>query len=207
MQELQQNKRSLLESPHKGVDAAENPLARLWRQILRDLGMEPYRWQQLMDRFLKNPRNGIPSTSRDQSSARGNLNKELFKTRLTFPTMMRGLALLDPRKIRFEVHMTWNNGKTTVHGVDVLTRRSVLEHGQAHIDAMPDEIDDMLQTGHVAQNLQIEAPPEQPDLPPLPQEFLDRFSDQVQLELKEDAQSSDAPPWLTPEEADPRKHR
>ncbi len=202
MQEPTQNRKSLLESSDKGISSAKNPLALLFRQILRDLKMQPYRWNQLMDRFLSNPRNGIPDSSRDRASARGNLNKELFKERLTFGTLLRGLALLDPRKVRFELHCTWTNGKTTIHGVDVLTRRHTVGSDQA-IDAMPDEIDELLQTGSLARDVAvIEAPAPEMQVPQPKLEFTELPVLPANLKVpnyKTQSTDADTPPWKVPE--------
>lgn len=197
MQELNHNRRTLLESADKGTGTAKNPLALLFRLILRDLRMQPYRWNQLMDRFLSNPRNGIADNPRDRSSARGNLNKELFKDKLTFGTIMRGLALLDPTKVRFEIHCTWKNAKTTIHGVDVLTRRRTDE--LEGIDAMPDDVDDLLQTGSLAPSAQVvsvaepvTAPAQSlnfKELPVLPAGL------QVPQFQSKPVDSNDPPPW------------
>ncbi|MDH2154268.1 hypothetical protein [Stenotrophomonas sp. GD03657] len=201
MQEPTQNRKSLLESNDKGISSAKNPLALLFRQVLRDLKMQPYRWNQLMDRFLTNPRNGIPDSSRDRASARGNLNKELFKDKLTFGTLFRGLALLDPRKVRFELHCTWTNGKTTIHGVDVLTRRHTVGNGPA-IDAMPDEIDELLQTGGLNRDVTvIEAPAPETQVPQAKLDFVELpvLPSNLRVPNYQSQTDDDTPPWKAPE--------
>lgn len=198
MQPSNQNKRSLLESRDKGVDTAQNPPARLWRLLLKQLNMHPWRWTQLLDQYLANPRNGIPNNPRDRSSARGNLNKELFKPKLTFTTLLRGLTLLSPRKVKFELHCTWDNGATTVTSVDVMVRRM----GESAVNAMPDDIDEMLGTGSVDPSAVIQTPPDTPttvmeassnpfanlQLPPLP----------VPGQFQPNATGDDNPPWQEP---------
>lgn len=113
---------NLLNSEDKGVDEATGTLSRLFRQILFDVNITPMRWNKLMQAYLSNPRNGVPQHGRDRSTARGNLNKELRKPSMTWNNFRRGLVFLGPIKIRFEVHLTWANKKTTVHGVTMSDR-------------------------------------------------------------------------------------
>lgn len=117
---------NLLQTDDKGVSEATGILSRLFRQILLDVGITPMRWQKLMRRYLTDPHNGVPNRGRDRSTHRGNLNRELRKSNMTWNNFKRGLMFLAPVKIRFEVHLTWENRKTTVHGID-LTARTVRE--------------------------------------------------------------------------------
>lgn len=145
MYDQNHNKRDLMEDPEKGVSQATNPLAKLWRLMLRELKVNPWRWKQLMELHVEDPRSGVPSTPKDRSSARGNLNKELRKPKITWGTFVKGVLLLNPVKVRFETHMTWSNGKTTVHGVDVLGRA---QRGDSmnEVSAMIDQFDEILGT-------------------------------------------------------------
>ena len=143
---MHDKKRDILESLDKGVDQAKHPLASLLRIVLRDLRINPYRWAQLMDNYLSDPRNGIPQTPKDRSSERGNLNKELRKPKITFNTLMKGLRLLNPVSVRLELHLRWHTDRVTVHGLDVLMRtRREAPDGQV-VSALYDHFDHMLGT-------------------------------------------------------------
>lgn len=70
-----------------------------------------------MIKYLDDPRNGIP---RDlKSSARGNLNKELVRDKITWKVFRKALRFLGPSFIRFEIHFRWSDGTTSVHGVNL----------------------------------------------------------------------------------------
>lgn len=117
----------MLKSDDKGVSEAKGALSILFRQILLDINLSTIQWNSLMVDYLKNPRNGIPPNGRDRSTARGNLNKELRRPSMTWRNFMRGLAFLNPVKIKFEIHLTWRNKETTIHSLSLKTNRYVEE--------------------------------------------------------------------------------
>lgn len=123
--------RSLLADPAKGVDQAEGVLSRLFRQILADNKVGSYAWNNLMERYLDDPRNGIPKNGKDRSSARGNLGKELYRSSMTWKVFRKGLQFLGARRVKFTVECEWSNRRKTVHSVN-------LDLGTSH----PDEEDD-----------------------------------------------------------------
>lgn len=112
----------LLNSQDKGASEATGVLSKLFRRILFDIGMRPMTWDRKMEEYLNSPRNGGSRNSRKRSSDRGNLNKELRKADMTWANFLKGIAFLNPIKIRFEVHCTWENKKTTIHGINVKSR-------------------------------------------------------------------------------------
>lgn len=109
-------KYDILAERDKGVGQARNVLARLFRQILRDLNIKHSDWHHLMLRYLNDPRNKIPPNGKDKSSARGNLNKELRRNRMTWKVFFdKAIPFLNPKKVRFIMEMEWQNGRTTRH--------------------------------------------------------------------------------------------
>ncbi len=114
--------RNILTEKDKGVPEARGVLAFLFRKILFDMNISPGRWSQMMNDYLDDPWNQVPRNSKDRSSIRGNLNKELFRTRMTWKVFEKGLRFLGPLSIRFEIHLRWPAGRTSVHHVDVELR-------------------------------------------------------------------------------------
>lgn len=139
-----QKKRDILDSQDKGISAAENPPAKLFRQILYDLQIHHYKWAHLLRIYLADPRNNAGRTGPELCSARGNLNKELRKPRITFSMLMTGIKLLNPVKVRFVAELTWPNGKVTTHGTDVVLRRGGTQDANALQSAMGDDNDDII---------------------------------------------------------------
>jgi hypothetical protein len=122
----------MLKLPDKGASEASGVLSKLWRGILVDLDVTHYTWGSLMLRYLNDPRNGIPRDVKDKSSARGNLNKELKRPRMTWKVFLKGLRFLGPVRIEFVVKLTWKTRTTTVH-------RLQLDNGWVGCD---DEVDE-----------------------------------------------------------------
>lgn len=122
-------KKDVLAEDDKGVRTARNVLARLFRQILRDRKINHARWHMLMHRYLHDPRNKIPPNGKDKSSARGNLNKELRRDRMTFKVFYdKAIPFLNPRKVTFTLTCEWEDGKTTIHSAE-LDRRLLQSQG------------------------------------------------------------------------------
>lgn len=128
----------LLQDPDKQVVEAKG-LARLFRQMLAELGVNPMKWHQLMNAYLNDPRNRVPKDSRAKSSTRGNLNKELMKSRMTWKNFERGIRFLNPVEAEFSVKLKWRGGRTTVHRLKMLGEpRRLRDRG----DALSNEEDD-----------------------------------------------------------------
>lgn len=110
----------MLNTPEKGVREAKGPLAKLFRQILADLNVTPMKFDNLMKKYVTDPRNSIPQDGRSRSSARGNLVKVMQGPEMTWKNFMRCIRFLDPVEARFEVHLKWRNKTITVHGFTIL---------------------------------------------------------------------------------------
>ena len=102
----------LLNDPDKRVREARGVLSVLWRQLLMVLNIDGWRWDKLMRKYLADPRNGIQNNSRDRSSARGNLNKELKRDDMTWRVFLKALTFLDPCRVVFTVKITFHDGRT-----------------------------------------------------------------------------------------------
>jgi hypothetical protein len=94
-------------------------LSRLFRKILSELNITPMVWNKLMQVYLNDNRNRIPRSSRGRSSTRGNLNKELKKSNMTWSNFEKGMRFLNPLRSTFTVELQWLNGKITTHTFDI----------------------------------------------------------------------------------------
>lgn len=102
----------LLNDPDKRVGEARGVLSALFRQLLVLRDIDGWLWDRLMRNFLADPRNGIQNNSRDRSSARGNLNKELKRDDMTWRVFLKALYFLDPVRVVFTVKVTFKDDKT-----------------------------------------------------------------------------------------------
>lgn len=138
---MKKNKRDILTEEDRGVGTAENLPAKMFRTILFDLGMHPHRWGWLLSRYLSDPRNNIPQTQKAIYETRGNMNKELRKERITFPNLLRGIRVLNPRSMKFHIELEWWSGKSTVHTVAHIINRVPPNDGETLAEALRDEDD------------------------------------------------------------------
>lgn len=95
----------ILQDPDKKIDDARDVLSKAFRTLLRESRFSMIDWNNNMPRYLKDRRNCIPQNSKDMSSARGNLSKELSRDSMTWNVFMKGIAFMNPKsvKITFEV--------------------------------------------------------------------------------------------------------
>lgn len=70
-------------------------------------------WDRNMLRYLKDPRNRIPQNSRDMSSARGNLSKELLRPTMTWGVFEKAIRFLNPFRVRLRLEFEWKSGVKT----------------------------------------------------------------------------------------------
>ncbi len=113
---MKETKVDILDLPDFGARDARGVLAKLFRVVMKNIGFNHTRWEVQMQRVLDDPRNPVPRNSKDRSSFKGNLNKALKSDRMTWKVFEKALRFLGPRSIRFEIHCTWANGKTSIHG-------------------------------------------------------------------------------------------
>lgn len=122
----------MLMSQDKHMSNTHGPngvLSRLFRQILIDLNVGPQRYGTLMRDYITDQRNLIPANKRDQTSERGNINKEFYRSQMTWRVFMKGLRFLQFTKVRFIIQATHTNGTVTEHAtvIDLGTRREAAE--------------------------------------------------------------------------------
>ncbi|MBB5409285.1 hypothetical protein HDG34_003226 [Paraburkholderia sp. HC6.4b] len=94
-------------------------LADLFRQMLVDLDIGPGRFSDLLDDYVNDPRNGVPRTPKDFTTARGNLTKELSRDGMTFKVFLKGLRFLQVIKVEFSVRCHYYSGRVSIHGTTV----------------------------------------------------------------------------------------
>lgn len=94
-------------------------LSRLWRQMLIDMGIGPVHYDMLLQRYVTDPRNGIPNNRKDQTSARGNIVKELAKPHMTWKVFCKGLRYLAIVRFELIIKAYHYDGRTSTHKTSV----------------------------------------------------------------------------------------
>lgn len=103
----------VLNSKGKQAGKATGTLSKLFRQIMDDQKFNMTVWNRNMLRYLKDPRNRIPQNSRDMSSARGNLSKELLRPSMTWGVFEKAIRFLNPYRVRLKLEFEWKSGIKT----------------------------------------------------------------------------------------------
>jgi hypothetical protein len=112
----------ILTAPDKDVKktfGANGVLSRLFRQMLLDLNIGPPQFSILMAQYLADPRNAVPNNKKDQTSMRGNLNKEFSRPQMTWKVFCKALRFLQITKIEFVLQASRAVGKPTIHSTEV----------------------------------------------------------------------------------------
>lgn len=104
-----------------GTDAA---LASLFQTMMFNLRINPNQWNLYMRSYVTDPKNGIPNNNKDQSSAKGNLSKELLKNRMTWKVFCKGLRFINRPKFRIIIEFPDSSGNypplvKEQHGINV----------------------------------------------------------------------------------------
>ena len=122
----------ILDDPCKKVNEATNTLAALFRIILTDRKTGIDGWLKMVNQYLDHPDNEVKRNGKDRSSARGNLQKEVFRNSMTFKVFRKALLVLNPKNITLTISLEWRDGTTTHHS-------AMMTNTAADIDA--EEID------------------------------------------------------------------
>lgn len=85
-----------------------------------DLGLSALSaWDRLMNQYINDARNCVPRNKKDQSSARGNLQKELLKPEMTWKVFLKGIRFLGITSFEINIIAKHANGKQTIHSHSV----------------------------------------------------------------------------------------
>lgn len=103
----------------KQVSKSRNPLAKLYRTILLDKGINHNTIDHYLNQYLDDPTLGIPKNSKDRSSERGNLLKQLGKPTLSWKIFTKGLRLLRPKHIIITLTFVDQRDVVTKHSIEL----------------------------------------------------------------------------------------
>lgn len=113
---------------------SDSILALMFSNIIHDTKVSLMKWNMLMNNHINDPRNSIPNNKRDQSSERGNLQKELLTERMTWKVFCKGMRLLNYGrfKISIEIYPDDPEDEITIHEINVNLGSSLMS--QAKVD-------------------------------------------------------------------------
>lgn len=99
----------------------DSTLARLFRRIVVDEGIDLERWDKLMLDYVDNPVNGIPAARTDRLNEISSLQRQLFHPRLSWNVFRKAIIFLQPVVTEFVLEMSWADNSTTFHQVSIET--------------------------------------------------------------------------------------
>lgn len=111
--------RDIVADTDKQVSQSRNPLAKLYRTILLEKNITHSTIDHYLTQYLDDPTLGIPKNSKDRSSERGNLLKQLGRPTISWKIFTKGLRLLRPRHVRITLTFTDQRGVVTNHHIDL----------------------------------------------------------------------------------------
>jgi len=94
----------------KGVDGI---LANLFRTILYKHGVNTMKFNRLLERYINKTYKTI--TSKEATSVRGNLRKELLKNKMSWKVFLKGLYFLNIVKFDLVLKLHDQNGNVVIH--------------------------------------------------------------------------------------------
>lgn len=103
--------RDVMEAVDKRIKETDHPLAKLWRTLLLngDIGIE--QWDKLTMRYYRSPYSRIKKNATDIASDKNNFYRSMGAPVITWKNFFKALCILSPVSIRFDLTLTWNNGK------------------------------------------------------------------------------------------------
>lgn len=114
-------------------------LSNLFRRMLHSLDRADS-WDRLMQEYVEDPNNGIPSDRASQSSARWNLQKTILDDFMSWRSFCRSLSFL--QLLRFQVILvSWHND---ADGKEVMkqTKTPVIDLGRMSVENLESKDED-----------------------------------------------------------------
>lgn len=99
----------LLRLSDKGVSETDNVPAMFFRTLMWDLDIDAVKWDNILKRYLRDPRSGVENNPTARSTERSNLNRALSKPSITWNQFRRIPFILNAKKAYYEVIPTWNS--------------------------------------------------------------------------------------------------
>lgn len=107
----------MLSSPDKNLTETTNPLARLFRLVLRDHNVSYEQFNRSMSNYLNREQSAASRSKKEQSREKGNLVKELSGSSFTFKNFTKALRVLNPVSAELTLTLKWRRNQESVHTI------------------------------------------------------------------------------------------
>jgi len=102
----------MMDDQDKLLKEAGNPLTKLFRLVLRELGIEAKPWNRRLTAFLSSPLSRVPKNAKDIGQERNNFNRAIAKKHITFKTFQKAVQILGPVKYSMSITMVMRDGRS-----------------------------------------------------------------------------------------------
>lgn len=110
-------------------------LASFYKKIHAELGIRQSLFVQIMDRYTRRVNLNKEISTNALSSARSNLRKELFKSTMSWRVFIKGLQVLNVKRLDIKITLHHSNKRKTVHDMSIM-----LKDQESDIEEVKDDV-------------------------------------------------------------------
>jgi len=108
---MSQQSDDVLRDVNKKKHDAKGILAYMYRDLLSSMGISLDRYYDLLNRWIKDPANGIPDDGRTRSTERGNLLKAIFADDMTWNSFLKAIKIHRPKRLIITVALDFGSNR------------------------------------------------------------------------------------------------
>lgn len=97
----------------------DSTLARLFQSMVRDLGIDKKKWEEMLDAFMTHPYQ-IGIKEEEIPKRRRNFDSDLRRKRFSWRLFRHAIVFLQAKYVSFELVLEWTEGKAEVHTLNRL---------------------------------------------------------------------------------------
>jgi len=116
---MSKEQRKMMDEPNKLITEAGDPLTKLFRLILRELGVDAPQWNRRLTKFLSSHLSRVPKNAKDIGQERNNFNRAIAKRHITFKTFQKAVQILGPIRYSMSITMEMRDGRTIEIATDM----------------------------------------------------------------------------------------
>ena len=108
---MSQQSDDVLRDEEKKKYEARGILAYMYRDLLCGMKIDLPRYYDLLNRWIKDPANGIPDDGRTRSTERGNLLKAIFADDMTWNSFLKAIKIHRPKRLIITVALDFGSNR------------------------------------------------------------------------------------------------
>ena len=119
-------RRDILAHDDKGITESKG-LGYIWRKLLMVLAIKPEAWRIHLNHYINDPVNRIPNDPKSKATERGNIEKALFDTDITWTQFQKGIRILrySLKSVTLVLRVETQRGAVIEIPTDLLTTKAV----------------------------------------------------------------------------------